>query len=269
MNPQNVIKTNHIYTADCLEILKTFPDESIGLILTSPPYNLRRSSSSCMKTGFVNDTGFWSKAKLYGGYADGYSDDLPHEEYVRWQRKILAECLRVLRPDGAIFYNHKRRCQHFLEQNRNDILEGFPVRQTLIWDRCSSINFSRYFFLPSYEDIYIIAKSKAFKLKPKACHATAVWRIPAERNNPHPAPFPLEIPLRCIRSSEFTGPVLDPFCGSGTTLLAAEQLGVPWVGIDRSAEYTKMALDRIEKWREGNNLATSLESCRDTRQGNS
>ena len=75
--------------------------------------------------------------------------------------------MRLLREDGAIFYNHKWRVQGGLLQDRSEIVKGFPVRQIIIWKRDGGINFNRGYFLPTYEVIYLIAKS-AFRLRSKA-----------------------------------------------------------------------------------------------------
>ena len=66
---------------------------------------------------------------------------------------------------------------------------------------------------------------------------------------PHPAPFPVELAERCIRSVG-EGIVLDPFIGSGTTAIAAEMASVPWLGIEKSPHYVRMATDRIAKYRQ-------------------
>ena len=71
-----------------------------------------------------------------------------------------------------------------------------------------------------------------------------VWRIPQERGNEHPAPFPVELATRCI-DAVGGGPILDPFMGSGTTAVAAEQRGFPWVGIELSESYCDMAKNRL------------------------
>ncbi len=71
-----------------------------------------------------------------------------------------------------------------------------------------------------------------------------VWRIPQEGNNPHPAPFPVELAARCIKATN-AQIVLDPFMGSGSTAIAAESLGREWVGIDVSADYCKLAKERL------------------------
>jgi len=75
--------------------------------------------------------------------------------------------LRLIKPDGAIFYNHQWRVQAGLLQDRQDIVSDFPVRQVIIWRRKGDINFNPGYFLPTYEVIYLIAKPD-FKLAPNA-----------------------------------------------------------------------------------------------------
>ncbi len=154
--------------------------------------------------------------------------------------------LRLLQPDGAIFYNHKWRVQGGLWQRLGDeITGGFPVRQIIIWQRAGGFNHNPGYFLPSYEVIYFITASKATKVASESRGLTDVWRIPQGSGNPHPAPFPVELAARRIEAMG-AGPVLDPFMGSGTTAIPAEQLGLEWVGIEKSAEYVDMAHERIE-----------------------
>jgi modification methylase len=234
-------KVNH---GDCLEIMQKFPPKSVGLIITSPPYNLKNSSGNGMKDG---RGGKWMNAKLINGY-ESHEDTMPHEEYVEWQRDCLAGMMRVLREDGAIFYNHKWRVQRGLLQDRSDIVRDFPVRQIIIWKRSGGINFNPGYFLPTYEVIYLICKPK-FELAPRANAIGDVWMIPQEMNNPHPAPFPVELAQRCIEATT-ARVVLDPFIGSGSTAIAAEGCNRQWIGIDNSAEYCTMATDRINTARQ-------------------
>jgi site-specific DNA-methyltransferase (adenine-specific) len=154
---------------------------------------------------------------------------------------MLTEMMRVLRPDGAIFYNHNWRVQKGLLQDRADIVSEFPVRQIIIWQRAGGINFNPGYFLPTYEVIYLIAKP-GLRLTAKASALGDVWRIPQELDNPHPAPFPLELAERALRSTN-AEIVLDPFLGSGTTALAARNIGRDWIGIELSPEYCVMAED--------------------------
>jgi site-specific DNA-methyltransferase (adenine-specific) len=231
---------NKVHCGNNVELMDRMPAGSVDLIVTSPQYNLRNSSGNGMKDG---RGGKWQKAELLKGY-DTHDDALPHDEYVAQQRSMLTAMMRVLREDGAIFYNHKWRVQNGLLQDRHDIVEGFPVRQIIIWQRNGGINFNEGYFLPTYEVIYLICKPK-FKLAPKANAQGDVWSIPADKDNPHPAPFPVELAQRCIRSTT-AKIVLDPHMGSGSTAIAAEAEGRAWIGIDVSKDYCKLARERIE-----------------------
>lgn len=228
------------HPGDAVELMNKMPAASIGCIVTSPPYNLKTSTGNGMKEG--TKTGKWKNNPLQNGYTD-HNDTMPHPEYVEWQKKGLRAMMRVLREDGAIFYNHKTRVQAGLLQDRYDILDEFPVRQCIIWQRNGGFNFNPGYFLPTYEVIYLIAKPK-FKLAEGANAQGDVWRIPQERENPHPAPFPVELAQRCIASTT-AQIILDPYIGSGSTAIAAEALNRDWIGIDISKDYCKLAKERI------------------------
>lgn len=211
------------------------PNENVFM----PPYNLKNSTGNGMRDG---RGGKWKNAALINGYTD-HDDAMPHDEYVAWQRACLTAMMRLLPEDGAIFYNHKWRVQRGLLQDRHDITDGFPVRQIIIWQREGGFNFNPGYFLPTYEVIYLICKP-GFRLVPKANAVGDVWRIPQENNNPHPAPFPVELATRCIKATD-AQVVLDPFIGSGSTAIAARSLGREWIGIEVSPDYCKLAKERI------------------------
>jgi modification methylase len=229
-----------VHCGDCVELMNKMPAGSVGCIVTSPPYNLKNSTGNGMRDG---RGGKWPTAQLINGY-DNHEDSMPHEKYVAWQRECLTAMMRVLRQDGAIFYNHKRRVQGGLLQDRQDIVEGFPVRQIIIWKRSGGINFNPGYFLPTYEVIYLICKPD-FRLAPKANAFGDVWDIPQDSGNPHPAPFPVELAQRCIQSTT-AEIILDPFIGSGQTAIAADVCGRKWIGLDKSKDYCKMARERID-----------------------
>ncbi len=236
---------NRIHQGDSLDLMAKLPVGSVDVVVTSPPYNIKNSTGNGLKNG---RGGKWPKAELINGY-DEHDDAMPHEEYVEWQRACLRAMMRVLKPDGAIFYNHKWRVQDGLLQDRSDIMAGFPVRQIIIWQRAGGLNFNKGYFLPTYEVIYLIAKPD-FKLAPGANKRGDVWTIPQESNNPHPAAFPVELAQRCIEST--TGNVvLDPFMGSGTTAIASELEGREWIGCELSKAYCKVANERIAAHRRG------------------
>lgn len=188
--------------------------------------------------------GKWANAALIDGY-ENYDDCMPAEEYARWQHEVLMELVRVIKDDGAIFYNHKWRVQAGLMQDRRDIVYDVPLRQIIIWKRKGGINFNAGYFLPTYEVIYLIAK-KDFKLAPHTNSYGDVWEIMQEQRNDHPAPFPVELIDRIISST--TGQIiLDPFMGSGTTAVVAAGLGRDFIGIEKSEKYCQSALERLEK----------------------
>lgn len=244
---------NKIIVGDILENIKLIENNSIDLVVTSPPYNLKNSTGNGMKDG---RGGKWANASLMNGYF-GHDDCMPHKEYVLWQRKCLEEMMRVINDKGAIFYNHKWRVQGGLLQDRQDIVSGFPVRQIIIWKRSGGINFNPGYFLPTYEVIYLIAK-KNFNLAPKANAFGDVWEFSQEMNNPHPAPFPLALIDRIIKSTN-ASIIMDPFMGSGTTAIAAKKNGRDYIGIELSAEYAKFAEKRIKGFFDSFTLSTDQE----------
>ena len=239
MNIDDCLDT--IICGDAVSVMKQFPDNCIDLIVTSPPYNLKNSTGNGMKDG---RGGKWSNAALMDGY-ESYDDNMPYDKYIEWQRDCLTEMYRLINENGAIFYNHKWRVQKGLIQDRHEILQGFPVRQIIIWRRKGGINFNRGYFLPTYEVIYMITKPK-FKLVPKASSHGDVWEFTQENKNQHPAPFPVALIERIIGSTS-AKIILDPFMGSGTTAVAAKNLGRHYLGIELSAKYCNLAERRIKE----------------------
>lgn len=241
---------NKIICADCLETMRQMPSESIDLVVTSPPYNLKNSTGNGMKEN--TKSGKWAGAALQNGYTH-HDDCMPHEEYALWQRNCLTEMLRLIKQDGAIFYNHKWRVQNGLIQDRQDIVAGFPIRQIIIWKRKGGINFNPGYFLPTYEVIYMITKPD-FKLVEKANGFGDVWEFTQEMKNEHPAPFPVALINRIIASTN-AKLILDPFNGSGTTSVVAKGLGRDFIGIEISPDYCQMAENRLSMNEEKSELS--------------
>jgi len=233
---------NKFLQGKCEEVMKKLPSESIDLIVTSPPYNLRNSTGNGMKDG---RGGKWANAALLKGYAEAeFNDNMPHNEYVDWQRRCISEMMRLLKPNGALFYNHKWRVQAGLLQDRADIVSDFPVRQIIIWKRKGGINFNKSYFLPTYEVIYLIAK-KGFVLAKGANSHGDIWEFNQEQKNEHPAPFPVALIERIISSTN-AEIILDPFMGSGTTAIAARNLQRKFIGIELSVKYIELAKARLK-----------------------
>lgn len=230
-----------LHQGDCLEVMRSLPDKSFDLVFTSPPYNLRNTTG-----GGFSERSKWRNAAIQNGYAS-HTDNMAHDDYVAWQHEVLIECWRLLTDDGAIYYNHKPRPQGGVLQVPLELNPGLPLRQIVLWDRGSGMNFSNSFYQPVSEWIMIFAKPK-FRL---LCRSDAkdVWRIPHDRSNGakrnhHPAPFPVALPAIAIRTTGARN-VLDPFAGSGTTGVAAKEAGVSFTGIELDPGYVAMAKARI------------------------
>jgi modification methylase len=231
---------NKIICGDSLSVMQAMPDASIDLIITSPPYNLN------IRKTFNNTKewkGKWNNSKLQAKGYDQHSDYMPEDKYITWQQNILKEAFRLIKDDGAIFYNHKWRVQKGLYQQRTEIIKDLPLRQIIIWKKSGGINFNEGYFLPTYEIIYLIAKPN-FKIANKAYRYGDVWEITQEKGSWHPAPFPLELASKCVESSH-GNLILDPFMGSGTVGVAAKKFNKDYIGIDLSQDYCDKAQLRI------------------------
>lgn len=238
---------NNIIHGDCLEVMRTMPDKCIDVIITSPPYNLLNSTGNGLKKN--TNCGKWKNAAIKEGY-NQYNDNMPYKEYIEWQKQCVKEMVRIIKDDGAIFYNNKNRVQNGLIQDRGEIVRDFPLRQIITWRRKGAINFNAGYFLPTTEQIYLIC-NKPFKLAKGANKLTDVWEVTQEMNNPHPAPFPEEL-IDMIVGSTTGKVILDPFCGSGTTAVSAARFDRDFIMIEQSQTYCELAKARIngeEDWR--------------------
>ena len=232
-----------IYNMDCLEFLRSLSDNSIDLVVTSPPYNKGYYSNAGNSKGAA-----WSNTGGAIKY-DTFSDDMEPAAYEAWQRDILNECLRVLKASGSIFYNHKDTLYNNLSVVPKWVYD-YPLKQQLIWNRSNSPVIGDTQFYPIVEWIYWIVKdgSKTFFQKKEAKFQSQIWTITALPNPDHPAPFPEKLVSNCIASCcPVGGVVLDPFMGSGTTAVVAKKLGRHFIGSEVSKKYCEIAKARILK----------------------
>ena len=221
---------DQIHQGDCLQVMRQLPNGCVDLVFTSPPYNIRNSSGG--------------GRRAWPGY-HGHSDDMPHDDYVAWQRECIKEMMRLIPEHGAIFYNHAERVQQGVMLSPQDIVQGFPVRQIIIWKRDGGQNHNPGYFVPTHEIIYMITKPR-FRLCDNS--AGTVWEIPQERDpwiEEIPC-FPTALPRRAIRASA-ARVVLDPFIGSGTTAEAAVLEGRSYIGIEQSQRYCQTAKLRMTR----------------------
>lgn len=237
-----MIDLNTIYNENCLETMSKIDDNFVDLIVTSPPYNKGYWSSNRN----VNN-GFKTKSRRIE--YDNFNDNLKPEEYIKIQKKIIEECLRILKPTGSLFYNHQPIQK--LHQEINPLyIYDFPVKQTIIWNRKNTPKIDKSYFFPIIEYIYWIQKTKTSRVKfnrKKSLFNKCIWDISPDVRNKFPAPFPIEIPLNCILSCTNKNDIVyDPFIGSGTTALACVLAKRNYIGSEISKKYFEIVNKRIE-----------------------
>jgi site-specific DNA-methyltransferase (adenine-specific) len=247
------MELNKIYQGDCLELLKQVEGESVDCIVTSPPYNKHSAKRKCIKTDS------WTKANIdYGNF----KDDLPEQEYQEQQKMVLRECLRVLKKDGSIFYNHKPRIVNHKTIFPHEWLNEFNVRQMIIWNRKSSPVLEPIRFMPCVEYIFWITKErKTPKFNPQAFQYKEVWEISPKPLPGHPAPFPEEVVERCLKATTEKGDVvLDPYMGSGTTAKVSKKMGRMFIGFELNPQFIEMATQEINRLSEIGETQTLIAS---------
>jgi site-specific DNA-methyltransferase (adenine-specific) len=242
--PPHLIDTMHCQSS---EKMKCLPDCSIHLVVTSPPYNVQKE----------------------------YDQDLSLEDYLALLNRVWAETYRVLVPGGRACINVANLGRKPYIPLHTFIIEqmleiGFLMRGEIIWDKAASASPSTAWGSwmsasnPVLRDVheYILVFSKDGFRRPQEerentiqkedflAWTKSVWQFPAVQAKKigHPAPFPVELPHRCIQLYTYMGDVvLDPFAGSGTTLLAAKQDARHFVGYEINPDYCRLAQARIDE----------------------
>ncbi|MHB1665048.1 MAG: DNA-methyltransferase [bacterium] len=216
---------NKIIEGDVLNVLQKLPDDFVDMGVTSPPYNKGENKKGWLVTN----------VKYSGG-----TDKVDEKIYQNNQISVLNELFRITKPGGSFFYNHKLRWERGAMLHPMDWIRqtNWSVRQEIIWDRMIAGNIRGWRFWQVEERIYWLYKPYnenliGEELKSKHALLTSIWRFSPEQNNSHPAPFPLALPIRSIYSimDDKRGLIIDPYCGSGTTLIAAKILDHNFIGI--------------------------------------
>ena len=232
---------NQIFVEDCLSTMSRMENDSVDLIVTSPPYNKVGLS------GGSKSNQIWRKFTI--DY-DLYGDDRSESEYQDWLVEVLDEMYRVIKPSGSIFFNHKPRRAN----NRCYLPTDFLARakatlyQLIVWDRRNSPNIRNDILVPSTEHIYWLSKDKpkTFRDAVSKQFRSEVWVIPASRQDDHPAPFPEQLVRNCLDlTTERNDVVYDPFMGSGTTAKVCVEFGRGFIGSEISPQYAAIARQRI------------------------
>jgi len=268
-----LIPVNRIITGDCQDVLSSFPDNCIDLIVTSPPYGENRRHTY---------------------------EDVPIGKYVDWFMPKAAEYKRVLKPTGTFILNIKERVvqgerhtyvielilemrkqgwlwtEEFVWHKKNSYPGKWPNRFRDNWERLLQFNKERSFKM--YQEAVMVpmgdwAKARLKNLSEtdkkrdesrvnsgfgknvshwvgrEYAYPTNVFHSATEcYNQSHSATFPVSLPAWFIKLFTTEGDVvLDPFVGSGTATVAAKQLNRIYIGIDLSARFCRMARERLKR----------------------
>jgi site-specific DNA-methyltransferase (adenine-specific) len=265
---------NKIHNVDCIVGMKCVPDNSVDLVVTSPPYNVNIKY-------------------------DVYDDKLSMDEYFKWVEEWLTEVYRTLKDDGRIALNipyeinvRERGGRIYMSSEYWQIMkkvgfkffglvdleESSPHRsKTTAWGSYMSSS-GPYIYNPkecvilAYKKNHIKQskgvsdwkfletitetgkKKKIYNEKDKEEFMELVfgqWKYMADTQSLTKATFSSDIPLKAIKILSYVGDVvMDPFSGSGTTCLISEVLNRNWIGFEISEEYSKISINRISKYRE-------------------
>jgi DNA modification methylase len=232
--------------------MQTLPNESIHLMVTSPPYNVGKD----------------------------YDKNYTLDGYLSFLNRVWMEVYRVLVPGGRACINIANigrkpyiPLHSLIIREMNEI--GFLMRGEIIWDKSSSAGTSTAWGSwlsasnPTLRDVheYILVFSKQTYNRPKIEtrensiikeefleYTKSIWRfdtVSAKRIG-HPAPFPIELPYRCIQMLTYKGEIiLDPFMGSGQTAIAAIKSKRHYVGYEINKGYIDLANNRINEYKNG------------------
>lgn len=249
-------KRASLFPGDCLAFLRTIPDESIQLVVTSPPYNIGKE----------------------------YEQSLDIDAYVRQQKEVIDECVRVLRPSGSICW----QVGNYVDRGEIiplDVLlypcfrdNHLQMRNRIVWHFGHGLHCSNR-FSGRYETINWFTKSDNYTFNldpirvpqkypgkkhfkgpkkgqysgnPKGKNPSDVWEIPNVKNNHvekthHPCQFPVALVQRLVLSLSDEGDwVLDPFLGVGSTVVAAVLNGRKGAGSEIVENYYHLAVRRVQ-----------------------
>lgn len=257
--------------------LNYIKDESVQLVLTSPPYwNLKSYKGGKGQLGMIED----------------------YDRYLKELNKVLKECYRILEPGGRmvcvagdVCLSRRKYGRHMVMPLHSDIQimgrrAGFDNLNPILWYKITNANYeanTRSGVLGKpYEPNGIIKNDMEYILmlrKPGAYRSpsceqrkqsripteeynkwfTQLWALPGASTKNHPAPFPYELAQRLVRMFSFYEDiVVDPFCGSGTTMIAAANFGRSSIGIEIEKEYCDFVCRRFKRECKGQELTVSI-----------
>ena len=221
-------------------------DDSVDLVITSPPYNLRRRVSNGKLVSRGNNM-----SENSAKYTE-FTDDLTTEDYLEFHSKVLSECLRV---SQRVFYNIAvvAGSKQALFQMIGDYAEH--LKDVIIWDKGhrepaiqEGVLNRQFEFILVFEKDYPISRRFRKSVYFKRGTLSDVWKIPREKHvKSHGAVMPTRLVRTILDNFSAEGDVVyDPFMGSGTTAVVCKQMNRNWIGSEISPDYVKIALERVE-----------------------
>lgn len=240
---------NEIICGDCIQVLKQMKEEQapqFDIIITSPPYNLGKV------------------------YSQEITDDQKYDDYLKFSYSWMSACFDVAKDDCRFClnipmdtnkYGHQSVLADFVTLAKKI---GWRFETTIIWDKAyertrtswgSWLSASAPCVLAPVEVIVVFYK-KFWKKQRQGISDVekmdflqwkdGVWAMHPEGHIEHPAPFPLELPRRCLKMFSYVDDyVLDPFSGSGSVAVCCKQIGRDYCGIEINQEYIKIAYNRL------------------------
>ena len=247
------LQTNRVMVGDCITELRGLPDACVDLVFADPPYNLQLASELLRPNNTRVD-----------GVDDEWDKFTSFAAYDQFCRAWLAECRRVLKPDGAIWVIGSYHNVFRLGAALQDL--GFWIQNDIIWRKTNPMpNFRGKRFTNAHETLIWAARDQrarptfnyeSMKVANDDLQMRSDWLFPIcagpERlkddggRKAHPTQKPEALLHRILLATTNPGDVvLDPFFGTGTTGAVAQRLGRRWIGIERDADYARAARERI------------------------
>jgi modification methylase len=266
--PEPFNHTSHTVRIGDARHLDFIPDESVHLVVTSPPY--------------------WT-LKEYNAHPEQLGAVADYERFLAELDKVWRHCMRILVPGGRVCCNvgdvciaRKQGGRHYVVPLHSDLQVrarkiGFELLTPVLWAKISSGvteaagNGAGFYGKPyqpgaiiknDVEHILFFRKGGRYRSVPMVAKALSmlsksemqawfrsIWNdVPGTSNSKHPAPYPIELASRLIRMFSFAGDtVLDPFLGTGTTMVSAIQTGRNSIGVELDSAYAAQAIERAKK----------------------
>ena len=238
---------------DTFDTLKQFDEKSFDMIFADPPYFLSNNGITCSSGKMVSvNKGIWDKA-------------LSVNDKYEFNRKWIHECYRILKDEGTIWISGTLHNIYSIGMALEE--EGFKILNNITWQKtnpppnlaCKTFTHSTETILWAKKDLkkvkytfnYSLMKELNNNKQMKDVWTTSLTKPSEKKNGRHPTQKPLEILERIILASTNENDlILDPFCGSSTTGIAAAKLKRNYIGIDNEKEYLDLSIRRYKEIKE-------------------